>query len=83
MMALARTDTAIVVRMPSRDAAAAGRVLDAGAHGVIFPMIETPHDAGEAVEACRIYPGGRRSFGKAGSELLMVRFPEPSGQRLR
>jgi 4-hydroxy-2-oxoheptanedioate aldolase len=63
MMALARTGSAIVVRMPSRDAAAAGRVLDAGAHGVIFPMIETADDAREAVEACRIYPGGRRSFG--------------------
>src|ERR1700747_1696684 len=44
MMALARTGTGIVVRMPSRDAAAAGRILDAGAHGVIFPMIETPDD---------------------------------------
>jgi 4-hydroxy-2-oxoheptanedioate aldolase len=63
MMALARTGCGIVVRMPSRDAAAAGRVLDAGAHGVIFPMVETADDAREAVEACRIYPKGRRSFG--------------------
>ncbi len=63
MMALARTGSAIVVRMPSLDAAAAGRILDAGAHGVIFPMIETADDARAAVEACRIHPGGRRSFG--------------------
>ena len=41
MMALARTGCGIIVRMPSRDAAAAGRMLDAGAHGVIFPMVET------------------------------------------
>jgi len=63
MMALARTGKGIVVRMPSRDAAAAGRVLDAGAHGVIFPMIETAEHARDAVEACRIHPGGKRSFG--------------------
>jgi 4-hydroxy-2-oxoheptanedioate aldolase len=63
MMALARTGRGIVVRMPSRDSAAAGRMLDAGAHGVIFPMIETAGHAREAVEACRIHPGGKRSFG--------------------
>jgi 4-hydroxy-2-oxoheptanedioate aldolase len=63
MMALARTGCGIIVRMPSRDAAAAGRILDAGAHGVIFPLVETADDAREAVEACRIYPHGRRSFG--------------------
>jgi 4-hydroxy-2-oxoheptanedioate aldolase len=63
MMALARTGSGIVVRVPSRDAGTAGRVLDAGAHGVIFPMVETADDAREAVAACRIYPGGRRSFG--------------------
>ena len=63
MMALARTGRGIVVRMPSRDGAAAGRMLDAGAHGVIFPMIETADHAREAVDACRIHPGGRRSFG--------------------
>ena len=76
MMALARTGSAIVVRMPSRDAAAAGRILDAGAHGVIFPMIETPDDAREAVEACRIYPGGRRSFGPLRASQSFGRDPE-------
>jgi 4-hydroxy-2-oxoheptanedioate aldolase len=63
MMALARTGTGIIVRMPSRDAGDAGRMLDAGAHGVIFPMVETADDAREAVKACRIHPNGRRSFG--------------------
>ena len=63
LMTLARTGCGIVVRMPSRDAAAAGKVLDAGAHGVIFPMVETAEHAREAVSACRIYPGGARSFG--------------------
>ena len=76
MMALARTGSAIVVRMPSRDAAAAGRILDAGAHGVIFPMIETPDDAREAVDACRIFPGGRRSFGPLRAAQSFGRDPD-------
>ena len=75
MMALSRTGTGIVVRMPSRDAAAAGRVLDAGAHGVIFPMVETADDAREAVEACRIFPNGRRSFGPVRASQSFGRDP--------
>ena len=63
LMAVARTGCTPVVRMPSGDPAAAGKVLDAGAHGIIFPMIETAEDAAAAVAACRIYPRGQRSFG--------------------
>ncbi len=75
MMALARTGCGIIVRMPSRDAAAAGRMLDAGAHGVIFPMVETADDAREAVEACRIFPNGRRSFGPVRASQSFGRDP--------
>jgi 4-hydroxy-2-oxoheptanedioate aldolase len=75
MMALARTGSGIIVRMPSRDAAAAGRMLDAGAHGVIFPMVETAEDAREAVEACRIHPKGRRSFGPVRASQSFGRDP--------
>jgi 4-hydroxy-2-oxoheptanedioate aldolase len=63
LMALGRTGSTPIVRMPSGDPAAAGKILDAGAHGVIFPMIETVDDAAAAVAACRIHPSGRRSFG--------------------
>lgn len=75
MMALSRTGTGIIVRMPSRDAGAAGRMLDAGAHGVIFPMVETADDAREAVEACRIHPHGRRSFGPVRASQTFGRDP--------
>jgi 4-hydroxy-2-oxoheptanedioate aldolase len=80
MMALARTGCGIVVRMPSRDPAAAGRVLDAGAHGVIFPMVESADDAREAVEACRIYPNGRRSFGPVRAAQSFGRDPVAVGE---
>lgn len=52
-----------VVRVPWNDPGIIGRVLDAGALGVIIPMIQTPDDARRAVEACRYPPAGRRSFG--------------------
>ena len=76
MMTLARTGCGIVVRMPSRDAAAAGKVLDAGAHGVIFPMIETAEHAQEAVDACRIFPDGKRSFGPMRASQSFGRDPK-------
>lgn len=39
------------------------QALDAGAYGVIVPMIDTPGDAARAVSACRYPPAGERSFG--------------------
>ncbi len=41
------------------------RFLDAGAYGVICPMISTEHDAAKLVSACRYPPDGSRSFGPA------------------
>lgn len=39
------------------------QVLDAGALGVIIPMIDTAEQAAQAVAACRYPPRGTRSFG--------------------
>lgn len=52
-----------IVRVPWNDPGIIGRVLDAGALGVVVPMIQTPEDARRAVEACLYPPAGRRSFG--------------------
>ena len=41
------------------------RWLDAGAYGIICPMISTPADAAALVDACRYPPHGNRSFGPA------------------
>jgi 4-hydroxy-2-oxoheptanedioate aldolase len=40
-----------------------GKVLDAGALGVIVPMVDTAEEAADAVAACRYPPHGRRSNG--------------------
>lgn len=54
---------ATVVRLPGVDAAPIGRVLDAGADGVIVAMVETPEQAAAAVAATRYPPAGVRSYG--------------------
>lgn len=52
-----------VVRVPWNEPGIIGRVLDAGALGVVAPMIQTAEDARNLVDACRYPPLGRRSFG--------------------
>ncbi|WP_439814657.1 HpcH/HpaI aldolase family protein [Zavarzinia sp. CC-PAN008] len=52
-----------IVRVPWNEPGIIGRVLDAGALGIIVPMIQTPADAKAAVDASLYPPAGRRSFG--------------------
>ena len=63
LMALARSSVTPLVRTPPCDPAFIGQMLDAGAHGVIVAMVESPEDARRAVAACRYPPSGERSFG--------------------
>ncbi len=52
-----------LVRPPWNDAATLMRILDAGALGVIVPMIGSAEEARAAVAACRYPPAGIRSHG--------------------
>jgi len=52
-----------IARAPSADPAALGALLDAGALGVIIPMVNTAEEAAAAVQACRYPPAGERSMG--------------------
>ncbi|GBE63792.1 aldolase [Mycobacterium sp. MFM001] len=54
---------ATVVRLSSADPAPIGRVLDAGADGIVVAMIESAEQAAAAVAATRYPPAGVRSFG--------------------
>lgn len=51
------------VRVHWNDAGTIGKVLDAGALGIICPMINTAADARKLVEACLYAPDGARSYG--------------------
>jgi hypothetical protein len=52
-----------LVRLPGHDAALIGFLLDAGAAGLIAPMVETTAEAEQLVAACQYPPKGRRSHG--------------------
>jgi 4-hydroxy-2-oxoheptanedioate aldolase len=52
-----------LVRVPSNEPGIIGKVLDAGAWGVICPMINTPADARALVQSCLYPPHGSRSYG--------------------
>jgi 2-keto-3-deoxy-L-rhamnonate aldolase RhmA len=52
-----------IVRVEDDSAAAIGRALDAGAEGVIIPMVETAKQARSAIAAAHYPPKGQRSGG--------------------
>ena len=67
--AMARTPTVPIVRVPWNEQGIIGRVLDAGALGVIIPMVNSVEEAERAVAACRYTPAGTRSFGPLGANV--------------
>ncbi len=52
-----------VVRVPDTRPASIMKVLDAGAAGVIVPLVESAEQAAAAVASCRYPPAGARSYG--------------------
>ncbi len=66
LYAMARTETTPIVRVPWNEPGIIGRVLDAGAQGVVIPMVNTAQDAEAAVRACFYAPKGARSMGPVG-----------------
>ena len=61
--AISTTDTIPIVRVPWNDPATIMKALDAGAYGVIVPLVNNREEAERAVAACRYPPEGIRSFG--------------------
>jgi 4-hydroxy-2-oxoheptanedioate aldolase len=62
-VALSTSETVPMIRVAGSDPASINRVLDAGAYGVIVPMVNSREDALRAVQACRYPPLGCRSMG--------------------
>lgn len=63
MRAMVATRATITCRVPWNEPGIIGKVLDAGAMGVIIPMVNTVEQAHAAVAACRYAPLGSRSHG--------------------
>ncbi|NND48636.1 MAG: 2,4-dihydroxyhept-2-ene-1,7-dioic acid aldolase [Rhizobiales bacterium] len=64
--------TGALVRPPVGDWGMIGRALDAGAVGVVCPMIESRADALRLVEEAKYPPIGRRSWGPARQRTLLA-----------
>ena len=69
LQAISATPAVPLVRAPSDAAAGIMHLLDAGAYGVICPMISTRAQTEQLVAACRYPPLGHRSFGPARGKL--------------
>ncbi len=69
LQAISTTDTVPIVRVPWNEPGIIMKVLDAGAYGVIIPMVNSRAEAEAAVAACRYAPDGVRSYGPARAVL--------------
>lgn len=69
LAAISTTGTVPLVRAPWLEPGILGKILDAGAYGVICPMIETAADVESFVSATAYPPLGRRSFGPIRASL--------------
>jgi 2-dehydro-3-deoxyglucarate aldolase len=65
-----------LVRLHENDESTIRRVMDAGAGGVIVPMVNTAKDAQNAVNAVKYPPLGKRSFGLGRAHDFGLNFEE-------
>jgi 4-hydroxy-2-oxoheptanedioate aldolase len=64
-----------LVRIEENNPTAIGRALDAGAAGIIVPLINTAHDAASAISAATYPPNGIRSYGPMRAQLRIGPLP--------
>lgn len=65
-----------LVRLTSNEPNQIKRVMDAGAHGIVVPMVNTADEAAHAVAATRYAPVGSRGVGLARAQGYGVQFKE-------
>jgi 4-hydroxy-2-oxoheptanedioate aldolase len=63
LQAISQTDATPMARAPWNMPDIIMKLLDAGAYGIVCPMINTPAECEEFIQNCRYAPRGRRSFG--------------------
>lgn len=70
LQAMSTTSVTPLVRVPWNDPALIMKALDAGALGIICPMVNTAEDAERLVGASRYPPRGHRSFGPIRAKVV-------------
>lgn len=63
LQAISTTTVVPLARVPWNDPTPIARLLDAGAYGLVCPMVNTRAEAEAFVRACRYPPAGDRSYG--------------------
>ena len=81
LQALSITGTPAFVRVPWNTPADIMKALDAGAQGVIVPMVNSADDARRVVGACRYPPDGYRSWGPIRAALGVDGYSPATGNR--
>jgi 4-hydroxy-2-oxoheptanedioate aldolase len=71
IQAISTTDTVPLARVNWNEPGSIMRLLDAGAYGIICPMINTREECEAFVGACRYPPQGYRSLGPTRARLVM------------
>jgi 4-hydroxy-2-oxoheptanedioate aldolase len=69
LLAISTSNATPIVRVPWNEPGVIGKMLDAGAMGIIIPMVNSVEEAAAAVAACRYAPTGRRSYGPTRAAL--------------
>ena len=78
LQAVTASGVPVLVRVPWNEPAWIMKALDAGASGVIVPMVNSPAEAELAVKACRYPPLGYRSWGPTRASMYIEGYqPEP------
>lgn len=68
---ISTTSAVPLARVPWNEPGMIMKLLDAGALGIICPMINSPEEAAELVSSCRFAPDGSRSFGPTRSLMTV------------
>lgn len=76
MMVIEGSGGAPLVRIGANDPLLIKRSMDAGAHGVIVPNVNSPEEARRAVESLYYPPGGKRGAGLGRAQAYGVGFDE-------
>jgi 4-hydroxy-2-oxoheptanedioate aldolase len=71
LMAAGAAGVPALVRVPVNDSGLIGRALDAGAHGIICPMINNADNAWALVDSVKFPPLGSRSLGPYRARLAL------------
>ena len=79
LQVLSRATPRRLVRVPRNEAGFIGKVLDAGADGVIVPMVNSAVEARSVANACWYPPFGNRSFGPILAALRTGGLPYQKG----